>query len=193
MPRSQLLSRCANACGVDGTVSVPLDEAAGDRDRGAARRGRIEAVAVCFLHSYANPEHERRCAARFCGRLLPDVVVTTSSEVLPEFREYERFSTTALNAYVAPRMRRYLGELRRPALTSAGMSARLAIMTSNGGTLPATRVEAMPVLSMLSGPAAGVIAAGHVGARRRLSRSHHLRHGRNLDRCVPGARRRVTP
>ena len=89
--------------------------------------------------------------------------MTTSAEVLPEFREYERFSTTALNAYVAPRMRRYLGDLRSK-LSEAGMSAPLAIMTSNGGSLPAARVEAMPVLSMLSGPAAGVIAAAHVGS-----------------------------
>jgi N-methylhydantoinase A len=82
--------------------------------------------------------------------------------VLPEFREYERFSTTALNAYVAPRMRRYLGDLRAK-LAEAGMAAPLAIMTSNGGSLPARRVEDMPVLSMLSGPAGGVIAASFVG------------------------------
>src|SRR5262249_57710790 len=93
---------------------------------------------------------------------LPDIAVTTSAAVLPEFREYERFSTTALNAYVAPRMRRYLGDLDRE-LSAAGMSAPLAIMTSNGGSLPASRVEAMPVLSMLSGPAAGVIAAAPAG------------------------------
>ena len=89
--------------------------------------------------------------------------MTTSAQVLPEFREYERFSTTALNAYIAPRMRRYLGDLRNR-LSQAGILAPLAIMTSNGGSLPAARVEAMPVLSMLSGPAAGVIAAAHVGS-----------------------------
>jgi N-methylhydantoinase A len=90
---------------VDGAETVPLDEA------GVAAIGRrlaqdgIEAAAVCFLHSYANAAHERR-AAEILRRLLPDAVVTISSEVLPEYREYERFSTTALNAYVAPRMRR---------------------------------------------------------------------------------------
>ena len=147
---------------VDGVETVPLDEA------GVAAIGRrlaqdgIEAVAVCFLHSYANAAHERR-AAESLRRLLPDAVVTISSEVLPEYREYERFSTTALNAYVAPRMRRYLGELQSR-LAAAGISAPLSIMTSNGGTLPVRRVEAMPVLSMLSGPAAGVIAASHIGA-----------------------------
>src|SRR5262249_4539198 len=122
----------------------------------------IEAVAICFLHAYANPDHELRSAALIAKR-LPEIAVTTSAAVLPEFREYERFSTTALNAYVAPRMRRYLGDLSRE-LSGAGMSAPLAIMTSNGGSLPASRVEAMPVLSMLSGPAAGVIAAAHVGS-----------------------------
>ena len=96
---------------VDGSVSVPLDE------QNVAAIGRrlaeedIEAVAVCFLHSYANADHERR-TAEILARHLPNAVITTSSDVLPEYREYERFSTTALNAYVAPRMRRYLGELR---------------------------------------------------------------------------------
>ena len=145
----------------DGAVSAPLDEeAVSEIGRRLAEEG-VEAVAVCFLHSYANDEHERR-SAEILGRLLPDAVITTSSEVLPEYRGYERFSTTALNAYVAPRMRRYLRELQTR-LTSSSISAPLSIMTSNGGTLPAGRVESMPVLSMLSGPAAGVIAASHVG------------------------------
>ncbi len=157
-------SRCAEVrerLNVDGSVSVPLDE------EGVAAIGRrfaaegVEAVAVCFLHSYANPDHERR-AAEILARHMPNAVITTSSDVLPEYREYERFSTTALNAYVAPRMRRYLGELRNR-LKAAGVVAPLSIMTSNGGTLPAHRVESMPVLSMLSGPAAGVIAASYVG------------------------------
>lgn len=157
-------SRCAEVrerLGVDGKVSIPLDEeSVAAIGRRLAEDG-VEAVAVCFLHSYANPAHERR-AAEILARLLPDAVVTTSSEVLPEYREYERFSTTALNAYVAPRMRHYLGGLRNR-LAASGIAAPLSIMTSNGGTLPAHRVEAMPVLSMLSGPAAGVIAASYVG------------------------------
>ena len=72
----------------------------------------VEAVAICFLHSYANPEHETSLRAEILSSSCPSAVVTASCEVLPEYREYERFSTTALNAYVAPRMRRYLGELR---------------------------------------------------------------------------------
>ena len=146
---------------VDGAVSIPLDEEGVAAIGRRLAEDRIEAVAVCFLHSYANADHERR-SAEILSRYLPEAVITTSSEVLPEYREYERFSTTALNAYVAPRMRRYLSELRNR-LGSAGISAPLSIMTSNGGTLPAHRVESMPVLSMLSGPAAGVIAASYVG------------------------------
>jgi N-methylhydantoinase A len=168
VPRSQIIE-IGERLRVDGSVLKALDEAEVMRvaDRLAAEG--IEAVAVCFLHAYANPTHEARAAAVLAKR-LPTATVTSSAEVLPEFREYERFSTTALNAYVAPRMRRYLGDLRRR-LAEEGVSAPLAIMTSNGGSLPAHRVEAMPVLSMLSGPAAGVIAAGHIGA---LSGFSHL-------------------
>ena len=161
VPRSQIIE-VRERMRVDGSVSTPLDEDALDAIGERLAAEGVEAVAVCLLHSYANPDHERRCAERITKK-LPHVTVTSSAEVLPEFREYERFSTTALNAYVAPRMRRYLGDLRSK-LEHAGMSAPLSIMTSNGGSLPATRVEAMPVLSMLSGPAAGVIAASHVGA-----------------------------
>jgi N-methylhydantoinase A len=147
---------------VDGSVLTPLDEAQVESIAVRLATEGVEAVAICFLHAYANPSHERRCA-RLVSERLPGAMVTTSAEVLAEFREYERFSTTALNAYVAPRMRRYLGDLSGR-LSAAGMAAPLAIMTSNGGSLPATRVEAMPILSMLSGPAAGVIAAAHVGS-----------------------------
>jgi N-methylhydantoinase A len=161
VPRSQCIE-VRERLRVDGSVVTPLDEAQVDAIAERLAADGVEAVAVCFLHAYANPEHEQRCAQLVAER-LPAATVTTSAEVLPEFREYERFSTTALNAYIAPRMRRYLGDLRNR-LSQAGMSAPLAIMTSNGGSLPAARVEAMPVLSMLSGPAAGVIAAAHVGS-----------------------------
>src|SRR5262249_59969803 len=96
------------------------------------------------------------------AKRMPNTIVTTSAEVLPEFREYERFCTTALNAYVAPRMRRYLRDLRAQ-LSAAGVSAPLSIMTSNLGSLPAPRVESMPVLSILSGPAAGGVARAPAG------------------------------
>ena len=161
VPRSRCIE-VRERLGVDGAVLTELDERQVATITEQLAADGIEAVAICFLHAYANPGHEQRCAG-LVAKGLPGAIVTTSAEVLPEFREYERFSTTALNAYVAPRMRRYLGDLRSR-LSEAGMVAPLGIMTSNGGTLPAPRVEAMPVLSMLSGPAAGVIAAAHIGA-----------------------------
>jgi N-methylhydantoinase A len=161
VPRSQCIE-VNERLTVDGSVLRPLDEKEVDAIAARLAEQGVEAVAICFLHAYANPEHEQRCAA-LIARRLPAEAVTTSAEVLAEFREYERFSTTALNAYVAPRMRRYLRQLHSR-LSQAGMAAPLAIMTSNGGSLPVDRIEAMPVLSMLSGPAAGVIAAAHVGS-----------------------------
>jgi N-methylhydantoinase A len=146
---------------VNGAVVHPLDEAAVVE---AARRladDDCEAVAVCYLHSYTAPEHERR-TAEILSEHLPTAVIATSAQVLPEYREHERFSTTVLNVYVAPRMRRYLGALRGR-LAAKGSTAEVAIMTSSGGTLPDRRIEELPALSMLSGPAAGVIAAQFVG------------------------------
>ncbi|TAM75343.1 MAG: hydantoinase/oxoprolinase family protein [Candidimonas sp.] len=145
----------------DGTVIRNLDEkqVAAIADHLAAEN--VDAVAVCFLHSYINPEHELRCA-QILQRKLPNCVIVTSAEVLPEYREYERFSTTVLNAYIAPAMRRYLHKLQTQ-LHKDGLQTKLEIMTSNGGSLPASRIHAIPVLTMLSGPAAGVIAAVHVG------------------------------
>ena len=140
----------------------PLDEGRLAAALEMLRARKLEAVAVCFLHAYANPEHEQRAAA-LVRAALPEAAVSLSSEVLPEYREHERFITTALNAYVAPRMRRYLASLRRR-LGQAGSPAQVSVMTSNGGVLPDSRIEALPVVSMLSGPAAGVTAACAVGA-----------------------------
>ena len=145
----------------DGSILIPLDDAALSTIEASLARAGTEAAAICFLHAYANPVHEARVAARLRAA-LPKLVVSASSEVLPEFREHERFTATVLNAYVAPRMRTYIGGLRRR-LAEAGCAAEVTIMTSNGGTLPAERIEALPILSMLSGPAAGVIAASFVG------------------------------
>lgn len=145
----------------DGSVHRALDEAEVERLAERLAADGVEAVAVCFLHAYADPSHEKRCAEILSER-LPGIVVTTSAEVLSEYREFERFSTTALNAYVAPRVRRYIGRLKRQ-LADEGVTADVSIMTSNGGSLPASRVEDLPVLSMLSGPAAGVIAASAIG------------------------------
>jgi N-methylhydantoinase A len=145
----------------DGTVLRGVAPAELERVVEALRAAAVEAVAVCYLHAYANDDNERRTRAAIAAA-LPDVFVSTSSEVLPEYREYERFATTVLNAYVAPRVRRYLTSVGAR-LAAQGYRRPLAVMTSNGGTLPAERVVQFPVHSMLSGPAAGVIGAADVG------------------------------
>jgi N-methylhydantoinase A len=145
----------------DGTVLKPPPAEDLARVVQALRVAGVEAVAVCCLHAYANDDNERRTKEAI-AEALPDVFVSTSSEVLPEYREFERFATTALNVYVAPRVRRYLGSVAAR-LAAQGYRRPLAVMTSNGGTLPAERVADMPVHSMLSGPAAGVIGAAHIG------------------------------
>jgi N-methylhydantoinase A len=141
----------------DGSVVVALDEAA--VAAAAARLAALgtESVAVCFLHSYADAAHEIR-AAEIVTRALPGVPVSRSCEVLPEQREYERFATTALNAYVAPRMARYLERLHT-ALRAGGLRIAPEIMTSGGGSWTFERMARLPVNSMLSGPAGGVIGA----------------------------------
>ncbi|MGH6921692.1 MAG: hydantoinase/oxoprolinase family protein, partial [Geminicoccaceae bacterium] len=96
------------------------------------------------------------------AQALPDAVVATSAEVLPEYREFERFATTAVNVYIAPRMGRYLRALR-DRLAERGYVRPIAIMTSNGGAWPLERTAELPVNSVLSGPAAGVIGAAHLG------------------------------
>jgi N-methylhydantoinase A len=145
----------------DGSVRIPLNETHVREVARSLRGTAVEAVAICFLHSYVNPAHEKRCA-EIVTEECPGIVVATSAAVLPEYREYERFSTTALNAFVAPQMKKYLGDLSRN-LRSRGLSSPLTIMSSNGGVLPIEDAEALPVLTMLSGPAAGVIAAVHIG------------------------------
>lgn len=110
-----------------------------------------EAVAICLLHAYANDAHERAVAEAIGATGLP---LSVSSELVPEFREYERTSTTVVNAYVSPIMSRYLGRLSR----EAG-AARVTIMGSNGGALPVERARREPVHTILSGPAGGVVGA----------------------------------
>jgi N-methylhydantoinase A len=149
--------------GPDGSELEPLDpeELAGL----PSLLGGAEAVAVVLLHSYGNPAHEEEVARALDALPVP---VSVSSRILAEFREYERASTTVVNAYVAPRMEGYLRRLAREA--PAGM---MRIMGSGGGALPLERAAAEPVHTVLSGPAGGVVAAldwaRRVGAKRVLS------------------------
>jgi N-methylhydantoinase A len=129
----------------------------------------VEAVAVCFLFSYLNPAHEDR-AKRILARELPGVFITTSSSVSPQFREFERFTTAVLCAFVGPKMRTYVGKLDS-SLREAGLKADLRIMASNGGVATPAMVEEKPVATLLSGLAAGVLGGAWVGAlsgRRKL-------------------------
>jgi N-methylhydantoinase A len=117
----------------------------------------IEAIAICLINSYVNPEHERKLAIRL-ARAFPGVHISASESVLPSIKEFERTSTTVVNAYVAPIMARYLESLGA-SLKGAGFDASVLVMQSNGGMLPASEVMSMPVFSIESGPAAGVVAA----------------------------------
>src|SRR5262249_30256800 len=120
----------------------------------------IEAVAICFLHSYANPAHERT-AGEVLRRLCPNIFVTASHEILREFREYERTSTTALNAFVGPRVSNYLAQFEK-FTRAAKFSGHIAIMRSNGGTMSISEARRQPVAMMESGPVAGMIGAAHL-------------------------------
>ena len=135
----------------DGSVLVPLDDAAIDAVADALRAGGVESVAVCLLHAYVSGDHERRVAARIEAAGLP---VSASHRILPEYREFERCSTTVVNAYVTPLMARYLSKLEQ----RLG-DGRLSIMQSNGGSISAARAKAAAVQTILSGPAAGAVGA----------------------------------
>jgi N-methylhydantoinase A len=146
----------------DGRILTPLDDAeiAALAERLAEHQ--VEAVAVCFLHAYANPTHEAG-AARLLRDRLPQCFVTASHEILREFREYERTSTTVLNAFVGPRVNRYLGRLEAFA-SAARFNGKIQIMRSNGGTMSIDQARRQPVAMMESGPVAGMIGAGRLAA-----------------------------
>ena len=140
----------------DGEILIPLDETAVRR---AARRFRDEgilSIAVSFLHSYANRDHESR-ARELILEEFPNAQVSLSSEVLAVFREYERTITTVLNAYVMPRVSTYLGNLEQ-ALEGEKVDSTISIMKSNGGIVGSSVAVRQPVHTALSGPAAGVMA-----------------------------------
>jgi N-methylhydantoinase A len=147
-----------------GDVVVPLDERhAGDVAAQVAALG-VAGVAICLLHAYANPAHEQRLAS-ICRAALPDdVVIACSSEVLPEVREYERATTTIVSASVGPVMARYLGRLTQR-LSALGVSAPVHVMECSGGVMPAALAAVRAVYTLESGPAAGVVAAQHIGTR----------------------------
>jgi N-methylhydantoinase A len=146
----------------DGRIETPLDQASLDHAIAALERERVEAVAVCYLHSWRDPGHERatREAVR---RALPGAYVALSSDVLPQIKEFERVSTTVVNAYVGPALSRYLEELDRR-LADAGYAGPTLIIQSHGGVAPIDESGRLAAGAVLSGPAGGV--AGSVYAAR---------------------------
>ena len=145
----------------DGSVLRPVDEREVDMAIETLLSNNVKAVAICLLHSYIDPAHERAIAAKV-RHALPDCFVTCSAEVLPEIREYERFATTALNAYTGPVVSDYLTSLEA-AVGERGYTKPVYIMASNGGVSSASRAARLPVNTILSGPAGGVAAARALG------------------------------
>lgn len=144
-----------------GNVITPLDEEA---VRAAARQLRaegVQAIAVCFLHSYVNPSHERR-AGEILREVFPEAMISLSCEVAPEFREYFRASTTVINAALRPVVAHYLQGIEDH-LRAAGLTAELLVMQSSGGVFPFAAARERPVFMVESGPAAGVMAATYLG------------------------------
>lgn len=149
----------------DGRVEAPLDAASLDAAIASVKAEGAESVAVCFLHAWRDPAHERQ-AVEAVRAALPDVFVTHSAEVLPQIKEFERFSTTAVNAYVGPVVARYLTRLRRR-LGEAGYDGPVFVILSHGGVAPVEEAARLAAGTALSGPAGGV-AAGVALARQGL-------------------------
>lgn len=159
-PRDRRLEVAERVC-FGGGVLVALDERA---VRQAARRLRsqgVKSVAICFLFSYLRPEHEQ-LARQIVLEEMPDAFVSVSHEVAPEIREYERFSTTVVNAYLGPLVKNYLQGLQ-PRLEALGIGAPVQLTQSNGGIISSAAAQAFPARTVLSGPAAGVTGALAVG------------------------------
>ena len=157
----ELIFEIPERVGVDGEQLTPVDATAVRSAACRLRDAGVASVAVCFLHSYASPAHERRAREALLAE-HPDAAVSLSSEVLPVFREYERAMATVLNAYVLPLVGHYVARLEGE-LRARGVRAPLRIMKSNGGVIGADVVRGQPIHTALSGPAAGVVGARLVG------------------------------
>lgn len=150
--------------GPDGEIISPLTDEKIERLIGEIHEAPdIEALAICLIFSFLNPVHEDRLAAALRAA-FPDKLVSVSSEVQPEFREYERFSTTLINAFLQPEVGRYMERLQDQVKTVAPM-AEFGIFQSSGGLMSVDRASHLPVRTALSGPAAGVVGAAAAGTR----------------------------
>ncbi|HJO73373.1 MAG: hydantoinase/oxoprolinase family protein [Alphaproteobacteria bacterium] len=143
----------------DGSVEVALDMASLDQTIAVLRRHKVTSIAVCYLHAYRDDRHEQLTRQRL-AEALPGVPVCLSCEILPQIKEYERVSTTVVNAYVAPTLEGYLRRLEQR-LEEAGYSGPLLVILSHGGIAPVTEAIRLAVGTVLSGPAGGVAGARH--------------------------------
>jgi N-methylhydantoinase A len=148
----------------DGSVHKPLDEAAVREACRKLRLQKVEAVAISLIFSFVNPAHERR-VAEIVAEEMPDVLISKSHEVLPRGPEYDRTSTTVVNAYVGPRVTAYLEKLVSR-LQAAGYRNQLMVMQASGGVMTKSYIDGSPVRVLASGPAAGVISSAHTGAAK---------------------------
>ena len=151
-----------------GEVLVALDETSVVEAAEVFARENVEAVAVCFLFAHLDPRHEER-AAKIIAQHLPGIPISLSNRICPEYREYERASTTVMNAYLAPIMDRYLDDLE-VRLDHALGKAQLFVVQANGGTASVAAAKARAVTTVNSGPAGGVVAAAWYGRRHRRTR-----------------------
>jgi len=150
----------------DGSIEQPLDETGVIAAAKKFRELGVEAVAICFLHAYANPAPEER-AAEILREAAPEITVSTSADVFPNMREFERWTTTTLNAFTQPMFDRYVKRLE-DGLAGAGFGGRLYIMGSSGGTLTTDAARRYPVRALESGPAAGALMSAHHGRALKL-------------------------
>lgn len=145
----------------EGEELEPLAEDAVRRAVAEIKSRGIKAIAVCYIHSYANPAHEQR-TREIIAEEFPDALISLSSDVLPTFREFERSMVTLLNSYVMPKVSRYVANLEQR-IASDDISGRLLLMKSSGGVTGVETIRRQPVHTALSGPAAGVVGASLVG------------------------------
>ena len=144
-----------------GDVDTPLKKSSVAAACKALKAEGVEAVAVCFLHAYANPEHER-IAGAMIRKAMPGVYLSLSHDILREYREFERMSTTVVNAYIGPKVGGYVKSLKS-SLGGIGFKGDLSIMRSNGGVMTPEVATERPVAMMESGPVGGIIASAQVG------------------------------
>ena len=173
-----------------GEELVPLDEDAVRRAAQELKAEGVESVAICFLFSYLNPAHEERAKA-IVEEVMPDAFVTTSSFVSPQFREFERFTTASLAAFIGPKVDRYIDHLDSALRARRRVHGDLRIMASNGGVATTKMVTDKPALTLLSGLAAGVLGGAWIGDLVERQAADHLRHRRHQRRYRHHRRRRL--